>query len=48
MKIKSIFCIALFLFVLVSMTGTYAKTINVGTSSFTVPEGFIVYSADED
>jgi len=48
MKIKAIFCIGLFLIALVSLTGIYAETIDVGNSSFTIPEGFNVYSAEEN
>jgi len=46
MKIKTIFSVGLFLLVLVSLTGIYAETVTVGNSSFTLPEGFEVYSVE--
>lgn len=48
MKIKAIFCIGVILLALVGITGTYAETVNVGNSSFTLPEGFTVYSTEEN
>ncbi len=48
MKIKAIFCIGLFLLALVSITGIYAETIDIGNSSFTKPEGFEIYSTEEN
>lgn len=48
MKIKTIFCIGLFILALVSVTGIYAETVDVGNSSFTLPEGFEVYSVEEN
>lgn len=48
MKIKTIFCIGLFLLTLISITGISAETVNFGNNSFTMPEGFEVYSVDEN
>lgn len=48
MKNKAIFCIALLVLTFISITTIHAETINVGNSSFTVPEGFTVYSATGD
>ena len=46
MKIKTIFCIGLFILTLISITGISAEAVDVGNSSFTVPEGFEVYSVE--
>lgn len=48
MKIKTIFCISLFLLTLINITGIYAETVDIGNSSFTVPEKFEVYSVEEN
>ena len=48
MKIKTILCIGLFLLTLISITGIHAETVDVGNSSFTVPEEFEVYSVEEN
>lgn len=48
MKTKAIFCILLFMLALVSITGIYAENVNFDSSSFTLPEGFSVYSTEGD
>ena len=48
MKIKAIFCIGLFMLVLICITGINAETVYVSDSSFTIPEGFTVYSTEGD
>ena len=46
MKAKSIVLIVLLLLAVVSSTVIYAETVNVGDSSFTLPEGFTVNETD--
>ena len=48
MKIKAIFCMVLFMLALVSITGICAEIVNFDNSSFTLPEGFSVYSIEGD
>ncbi|RAP51300.1 MAG: hypothetical protein BZ138_05510 [Methanosphaera sp. rholeuAM270] len=45
---KVIFFIGLLMLALVSTTVIYAETVNVGNSSFSLPEGFAVYSTKGD